>query len=131
MSPSFDNAVKGLHRAARASRGLAVTYCRGSGESELQASITAVPARNRVEMGDEFGMAVTSYERDWIVLATDLVLGDEQVLPERGDRILQTVDGSVQTYEVTPLAGQRHYQPCDDQSRLLRVHTRHIATAAA
>lgn len=132
MTPSFDNAVKGLHRAARASRGLAVMYIRGSGEELSQASITAVPARSRVSMTDESGLTVTGQERDFIILAADLVLDGEQVLPERGDRIEQTVDGeTTYTYEVMPIAGQKHYQPCDDLGRLLRIHTKLVESGEA
>lgn len=128
MARAFDNAVKGLHRAARASRGLAVMYSRG----DDSAAITAVPARSRVSMTDESGLTVTGQERDFIILAADLVLDGEQVLPERGDRIEQTVDGeTTYTYEVMPIAGQKHYQPCDDQGRLLRIHTKLVESGEA
>lgn len=122
MATSFHSAALGLHRAAQASRGLAVTYSRG----ETTASVTAVPGRTVAITEDASGLTVRSVQRDWIVKAAALVLGGAAVLPEVGDQIRLTVADGVEVFEVQRLAGEPCYRPVDDLAAVLRIHTRKI-----
>jgi hypothetical protein len=127
MARAFDNAVKGLHLAARASRGLVVSYSRNGSAAQ----ITAIPGQTRVTAADESGLTIQAKRRDWIISAADLILAGEVVLPEVGDLIRLTVGQEVQVFEVQRLAGEAHYYAQDDLGQVLRIHTRQIDTEAA
>jgi hypothetical protein len=127
MATSFHNAVLGAHNALRSSRGLDVTYCRG----DATVAVTAVPGQTRVTVEDASGLSIRAKRRDWIVRASDLLLGGQTVLPEVGDTIRLTVGQDVQVFEVQRLAGEGHYTACDDLGQVLRIHTRQIDTEQA
>ena len=124
MARAFDNAVRGLHLATRASRGLTVTYSRDG--SAVQ--VAAIPGQTRITAEDASGLTISARRRDWIIRAADLVLDGEVVLPEVGDLVRLTVGDEVQVFEVQRLAGEAHYYAQDDLGQVLRVHTNQIGT---
>ena len=61
----------------------------------------------------------------------DLDLGAGPILPRAGDQVRETVGGvgeSVFVYEVNAPGGQPPFRYSDPYRRVLRIHTKHIAT---
>ena len=104
-----------------------VTYQRGAESVEVQARV----GRTVFEAADAYGVVERTESRDFLVLATDLVLGGAAVLPERGDRIRETDGANVYVYEVMAPGKEPHWRWSDDYRRTLRIHTKHVATEAA
>lgn len=127
MTTSFHDIAGGLHGAVARSRGLDVIYRRDAAE----VAITAVPGRSTSEVIDDSGVGVHAVERDWLILAADLVIGAEAITPKPGDQIRLAVGTQVQVFEVAPLGGDKCYRPSDDLGTVLRVHTRHSDTEDA
>jgi len=102
----------------------AVTYRRGASSVQVAAMVGAT----RFEVDDGYGLVVEQEMRDYIIAAADLVLDGEQMLPERGDEILEERDGVTYVYEVMELGAQQHYRFCDPAGKTLRIHTKHVET---
>ena len=109
-----------LEGQRRAHMSRTVTYRRGASTVE----VPATRAATRYEVDDGYGTIVEQDMRDYLVAASDLVLG----LPEPGDDILDEIDGVTHVYEVTTLGGERHYRVCDPDRNTLRIHTQYIGT---
>lgn len=106
-----------------------VVYERGGETIEVLATI----GRTLFEQVDASGGVVQKFEsRDFLVRASDLVLGGRPTLPKSGDRIRETSGEQVVVYEVlTPLGGNEPpYRYSDPNRRTLRIHTKHIGTEA-
>lgn len=73
---------------------------------------------------EESGTLQKVESRDFIVRAADLAFG----LPRRGDRIRETVGGTVLIYEVLAPAGEDVWRYSDPQRNDVRVHTKHVDT---
>jgi hypothetical protein len=108
-----------------------VTYCRGDQSVEVQATL----GRTVFETADAYGVVEQSESRDFLILASDLVLGGAVTLPERGDRIREAQDGpstgsgQVKTfvYEVMAPGKEPHFRFSDVYRRTLRIHTKQVA----
>jgi len=101
-----------------------VTYRRGVDSVSVQATV----GRTVFEQDDGSGVIVRTEIRDYLIDTVDLVLAGQPALPERGDRIEETVGGKKFTYEVMPLGTEPHWRYSDPYRKTLRVHTKHIAT---
>jgi hypothetical protein len=101
-----------------------VTYCRGEESVEVQAAV----GRTVFETADAYGVVEHSESRDFLILAADLVLDGQAVLPERGDRVRETQDGKTFVYEVMAPGKEPHYRFSDVYRRTLRIHTKQVAT---
>lgn len=130
MATSATNLAVAAFRTTKRSRGLAITYRRGSGEAAVEVSLTAVPGRSRTFLEDTNGVSVSGHERDFLIEAADLVDGDDvRLIPAAGDLIDLVVDDETITYEVGPLAGSgKHCEPMGDTGAVLRIHTIHSDT---
>jgi hypothetical protein len=98
----------------------AVTYRRGSLSVEVLATVGATG----FEADDGSGIVVEMEARDYLIAASDLVLDGEKTLPERGDEIVEIVDGVTRVYEVMDLGPEKHAVACDPDGRTLRIHTK-------
>jgi len=101
-----------------------VTYCRGEESVEVLATV----GRTVFETTDAYGVVEHSESRDFLILAADLVLGGQAVLPERGDRIRETQDGKTFVYEVMAPGKEPEWRWSDGYRRTLRIHTKQVAT---
>jgi hypothetical protein len=101
-----------------------VTYRRGSSSAEVLATVGAT----RFEADDGYGIVVEQEMRDYLIASDDLVLDGQKTLPERGDEIVEVMDGVVHVYEVMDLGPQKHYRFSDPDGRTLRIHTKLVAT---
>jgi len=101
-----------------------VTYRRGSSTAQVLATVGAT----RFEADDGSGIVVEMEARDYLIAAADLVLDSAQVLPERGDEIVEVRDGINYVYEVMDLGSEKHFVTCDPAGRTLRIHTKHVGS---
>lgn len=107
-----------------------VVYRRGTDEKEVQATI----GKTEFEQVDDVGGAGLIHRvesRDFLVRTAELDLGAGPILPRAGDQVRETVGGvggSVFVYEVNAPGGQPPFRYSDPYRRVLRIHTKHIAT---
>ena len=101
-----------------------VLYRRGTDEKEVQATI----GKTEFEQADDAGLIHRVESRDFLVRTGDLDLGAGPILPRAGDQVRETVGLSVFVYEVNAPGGQPPLRYSDPYRRVLRIHTKHIAT---
>jgi hypothetical protein len=101
-----------------------VTYQRG----ESQATVLATLGKTVAEQDSGEGLIMRIEIRDYLIDTASLVIDGQQVLPERGDLIIETEDGKSFTYEVLPIGSDRAWRYSDPFRLKLRIHTRLIAT---
>lgn len=107
----------------KAVAGVTVAYHRGASSID---ALTATVSTHDYEVLDTDGIMVLIKSRDYIVHAADLVIGSV-ITPRAGDRIVETIGGTEQTFEIMPLGAQKEYEPLDSDGVLLRIHTKRIA----
>jgi hypothetical protein len=99
-----------------------VEYLRGSRSVDISATI----GKTTFEIDDGYGMLVRHESRDFLVLATDLVLADQSTLPQRGDRIREPQGQQVFVYEVTAPGKEPCWRYSDSFRKTLRIHTQQV-----
>ena len=99
-----------------------VKYVCGGRSAEVSASI----GRTTFEVDDGYGVLVRHESRDFLLLVADLALGGQPVLPERGDRILETQGNQIFVYEVTAPGKEPCWRYSDAFRKTLRIHTKQI-----
>lgn len=99
-----------------------VVYQRGTDSVTLPATL----GRTEYEQADESGFVTRFESRDYLVRAGGLVLAGTPILPEPGDRILETVGGQTFVYEVAALPSGAHFKFSDPYRQLLRIHTKQV-----
>jgi len=114
----------GEQRHAHLSR--PVVYCRGS----ICLTLKATVGHTEFEQSDQYGTLRRTQSRDYLIRAEDLVIAGAQVLPQAGDRILETQTPVVYIHEVMAPGGEPPWRYSDPYRRTLRIHTKHIATEA-
>ena len=101
-----------------------VVYTRGGESLSVAATVGRTVFRQDSDMG-----SVRIETRDYIISAALLILGGGQTVPQRGDRITQTVDGTARTYEVLAPGGEPPWRWSDPHHRRVRIHTKEITRA--
>src|SRR3990172_1965362 len=101
-----------------------VVYRRGGRSVTLDATI----GKTIREYTDGYGATIVDEARDYLVHATDLVLGGERVLPLAGDTIDEIGGSETHVYEVTALGPEPAYRYSDPGRVRLRIHTKLSAT---
>lgn len=99
-----------------------VTYRRGT----LAAEVVATIGKTVFRVDDQYGGQIRSESRDYLVLAADLVLGGNAMLPQRGDQIRETVGDTVFVYEVLAPGDEPCFRFSDPYRQTLRIHTKQI-----
>jgi len=102
-----------------------VTYCRGQAEVSCPATV----GRTTFEVEDSTGGVERFEARDFIITAADLVLDGVVALPERGDRIRETVGEATLVYEVVSPGQEPCWRWSDPYRLALRIHTKQVGTA--
>jgi len=105
-------------------RTLAVSYHRGSDSVTVQTTI----GRTVFEVDDGMGILEKIESRDFLILASDLVLAGRPALPQRGDRIKEMSGDKVYIYEVLAPGKEPHYRFSDLYRKTLRIHTKQVDT---
>jgi hypothetical protein len=101
-----------------------ILYRRGTDEKEVQATI----GKTEFEQADDAGLIHRVESRDFLVRTAELDLGAGPILPRAGDQVRETVGTTVFVYEVNAPGGQPPFRYSDPYRRVLRIHTKHIAT---
>lgn len=101
-----------------------VTYKRGVDNVDLAATV----GRTVFEQADESGFIRKVESRDFIVRRTELILGGVETLPKAGDRVRDPDGSQTQVYEVMAPGGEPPFRFSDPYRKVLRIHTKHVAT---
>lgn len=99
-----------------------VEYHRGQDAVSLQAII----GRTVFEIVDSSGIVERYESRDFIVPADALVLAGEQIVPRRGDWIVETIGVASLTYEVMAPENEPVWAYTDAYHQMIRIHTKKI-----
>lgn len=95
-----------------------VTITRG----EQTATVSATVGRSVFESQDTSGIVETWESRDFILITGDLPFGE----PQRGDTVVETIDGTACTYEVTAPRGTPLFHYADAFQQSVRIHTKRV-----
>lgn len=103
-----------------------VTYQRGQDSVDVPA--TTGQTVFRFDDPSSYGGATIRYvSRDFIVRVEHLTLDGVRVEPHRGDRVLETSNGTLYTHEVMPPGGDEpEWRYSDPQRTTYRIHTKLI-----
>lgn len=108
-------AISSLASSLQAAGGVEVVYIWG----EFPITLKATKGETEFEVITSSGLATHYRSTDWIIKASDLVVGGEEVEPQRGDIIEDGDD----IYEVMPTNDLQPYRRADTYGILLRVHS--------
>ena len=100
-----------------------VTYARGSQTAQVPATV----GKTVFEVDEGFNILLRYEARDFLILTVDLVLGGIKTLPQKGDRIYETQDDTIYTYEVLAPGKEPCWRFSDPWRKTLRIHTKQTA----
>jgi hypothetical protein len=100
-----------------------VTYQRGAAAVTVPATI----GRTQFEQTTDEGIVEKFESRDFLIQTADLVLSGSPTVPQRGDRIVESLGTATLTYEVLPNLNLPAFRYSDAYRKLLRVHTKLVA----
>lgn len=120
MSRASDQIAVTLDRLI-AVQGTAIAYSRG----ESSVEISAIPENASYETVSDEGIVDRMELRDYLIVASDLVLSEAVVRPARGDLLTEGED----VYEVMDLSGEGPWTWDDDYKTAYRVHTKRRSAA--
>ncbi len=101
-----------------------IVYQRGVDQVAVRATI----GKTEFEVDDGSGAIQRVQSRDFLIRTADLRFFDVPTLPRAGDRIRESVGEQTLVYEVLAPGNEPHYRFSDPFRKLLRVHTKHVAT---
>ena len=110
-----------LQGKRRAHLARSVTYRRGASTASISHA-TVGSTTFRIDTG--YGVFERHETRDYIVAVSDL--GD-LAPPERGDQIVETIDGVDEVFEVMAPGAEPDFEYRRDHSEV-RIHTKHIGS---
>jgi hypothetical protein len=93
-----------------------ITYRRG----DYIAKVPATIGKTLFRIEDEYGRVVRYESRDFLITASELILDENVVLPERGDEIID--EGFI--YEVMAPANEPEWRYSDSFRNTLRIHSK-------
>lgn len=104
-----------------------VDYARGS----VTVEVNATTGRTLFVVDDGYGAQIRIESRDYLILATELILDSTQTLPQVGDQVREAADSQTLIYEVVSPGGEPHYRFSDPYRKTLRIHTKLIGQESA
>lgn len=99
-----------------------VVYRRGTDTVAVLATIGTTV----FQIDDGAGGVLRIESRDYLISAADLILSGGPVLPQRGDRIEESVDSEVFVYEVIRPGDEPCWRWSDAYRQTVRVHTKQV-----
>jgi len=90
--------------------------------------VTATIGQTLFAVDNGEGAALQVESRDYLIRASNLVLGGGPVLPRRGDQIHELQDGVIFIYEVMAPGDEPVWRYSDPYRRTLRIHTKQVDT---
>jgi len=113
-----------LNATLRANASHTVTYKRGSASASVSATTGSTP----FEATNDDGIVTHFESRDFLIDVADLEDFGE---PERGDQVLDTLNGNVEIFEVVAPDGEEHLRYSDPERTVYRIHTKHIGRSGS
>lgn len=87
-------------------------------------TVNAVVGKSLLKLDDGYGGVRMEWtDRDFLIAAEDLVIGGNATLPQRGDRIEQTIGDVTHVFEVAAPGGEPEWRWSDPHQIMLRIHT--------
>jgi hypothetical protein len=120
----FETGATWLAGQLKAHASVDITYVRGIDQVSVKATI----GKTEFEIDDGSGVVIRIQSRDFLIHSADLVLGGSETLPVAGDQIQETQGANTFVYEVMAPGNEPHYRYSDPFRKLLRIHTKHVAT---
>ena len=124
MANLFETGATWLANQLKTHASADVVYVRGVDQVPIKATI----GKTEFEIDDGSGVVQRIQSRDFLVHAADLQISGSETLPQAGDQIRETQATSTFVYEVMAPGDEPHYRYSDPFRKLLRIHTKHVAT---
>jgi hypothetical protein len=124
MPDLLEQSQEWLTSMNRIYRSRQVVYARGAQEKEIPALV----GKTVFKVDKGYGLFERVEARDYLVEVADLA---EFGKPERGDRIKDTLNGSVELFEVMAPGGEDHFIYSGPYRKVFRIHTKHVGTEGA
>ena len=125
VSDLFERGAAWLADQLKTHASVAVIYQRDA----EQVAVRATVGRTLLKLDDgEGGVVLVWTDRDFLISAADLILGGSPILPQRGDRIRETLGTVTRVYEVMAPGDEPPWRHSDPYGRVLRIHTKLVKT---
>lgn len=119
----LDRGRAALVRRQQRAAGREVVYSRG----DEAVTLTSWPGSSTLTAAiEDPGSVVVQSDRCYLFAAADLYIGGANVLPMRGDRITETIEGEECVFELMYQDGRPQYEWNDITRKILRVHTKRV-----
>jgi len=116
MVTAIQSAVLASYKAQRAAGGRSITYTRGVNSVSLTVNVGSSPSL----VANDFGVVIDErHYRDFLILASELILATVTVTPARADVITE----GTKTFLVISEGGSPHFTYSDSYDQIIRVHT--------
>ena len=123
MSDLLRQGSQWLEQQRRAHCSSPVTYRRGDDSIEVLATVGKTVFR----LDDGYGGLIREVSRDYLISSAELIIADEKVLPQKGDQIIEIINGQTVTHEVmAPGGDEPDWKFADPGQLTLRIHTKEI-----
>ncbi|HDZ20085.1 MAG TPA: hypothetical protein ENH78_02175 [Phycisphaerae bacterium] len=126
--PAFDDDFAAADAMFAEAFGGEVTYVYGSSEI----TVTAEASLHDYEVQDPHGVFETIQSRDYVISAAALVIDGEPITPRAGNKIKETINGSIEIFQVMPLGRTNRFgdrpaaEHTDTSETSWLIHTKHI-----
>ena len=124
MSDLLEQSQEWLTSMNRIYRSRQVIYMRGAQTKEVPALI----GKTVFKVDKGYGLFERVEARDYLIEVAGLV---EFGKPQRGDRVKDTLNGTVELFEVMAPGGEDHFRHSDPYRKVFRIHTKHVGTEGA
>jgi hypothetical protein len=101
-----------------------IAYQRAGASVEIAATCGETIFR----LDDGAGALLRIQTRDFLIAAVDLVLGGNPIVPQRGDRIVETQGSRTFIYEVSAPGDEPEWRWSDPYRQTYRIHTQEVDT---
>lgn len=118
---SIASAITSALGAIRDRNAVSITYQRGGDVSD---PLSVTVGKTDWPIGDTSNVQMAFETRDYLIAASDLVVDSETVLPQRDDKVIETVGDKTYAYRVMDSDGIPPYRFSDVSKTALRIHTK-------
>ena len=122
--PAFDDDFAAADAMFAEAFGGEVTFVYGNSEI----TVTAEAALHEYKVADTRGVTETIQSRDYVISVAAMVIGGEPVTPRPGNKIKETINGSVEIFQVMPLGDRPAAEHTDASGTAWLLHTKHTGT---
>jgi hypothetical protein len=124
MASRLETAAERLQERMLSRASVTVTLKRGSLSTS---SVSAVVGNQLLKVTDSDGNPQTiRTDKDFMIARTAYLIGGTAVEPQKGDRIVETIDSAEATYEVLPYGDEKEWRWSDEYRKTYRIHTRRV-----